>query len=56
MTTLSAAGSQHRILAHGVKGFKALFALGGGGLPAPMVDVYARAMATPAALGAAIDW
>jgi hypothetical protein len=56
MTTLSAAGSQHRILAHGVKGFKALFALGGGGLPATMVDVYARAMVTPAALGAAIDW
>jgi pimeloyl-ACP methyl ester carboxylesterase len=56
MTTLRAAGSQRRILAHGVKGFKALFALGGGGLPARIVDLYARAMATPPALGAAIDW
>jgi pimeloyl-ACP methyl ester carboxylesterase len=56
MTTLRAAGSQNRILANGVKGFKALFALGGGGLPAAMVNKYARAMATPAALGAAIDW
>jgi pimeloyl-ACP methyl ester carboxylesterase len=56
MTTLRAAGSQNRILANGVKGFKALFALGGGGLPATIVDAYARAMATPAALGAAIDW
>ena len=56
ITTLRAAGSQNRILANGVKGFKALFALGGGGLPATIVDAYARAMATPAALGAAIDW
>ena len=56
MTTLRAAGSQNRILANGVKGFKALFALGGGGLPATMVHAYARAIATPTALGAAIDW
>jgi pimeloyl-ACP methyl ester carboxylesterase len=53
---LRAAGSQNRILANGVKGFKALFALGGGGIPATIVDAFARAMATPAALGAAIDW
>jgi pimeloyl-ACP methyl ester carboxylesterase len=56
ITTLRAPASQNRILANRVKGFKALFALGGGGLPATMVDVYARAMATPAALGAAINW
>jgi pimeloyl-ACP methyl ester carboxylesterase len=56
MSVLRAPGSQNRILANGVKGFKALFALGGGGLPASKVDVYARALATPVALGAAIDW
>lgn len=56
ITALRAAGSQNRILANGVNGFKALFALGGGGLPATIVDAYARAIATPAALGAAIDW
>jgi pimeloyl-ACP methyl ester carboxylesterase len=56
ITTLRAAGSQNRILAKGVKGFKALFVLGGGGIPATIVDAYARALATPAALGAAIDW
>jgi pimeloyl-ACP methyl ester carboxylesterase len=56
ITTLRAAGSQNRILANGVKGFKALFALGGGALPTTIVDAYARAIATPAALGAAIDW
>ena len=56
ITTLRAAGSQNRILAHGINGFKALFALGGGGIPATNVDTYARAMATPAALRAAIDW
>ena len=53
---LRAAGSQNRILADGIKGFKALFALGGGGIPATIVNAYARALATPAALGAAIDW
>lgn len=56
ITTLRAAGNQNRILAHGLNGFKALFALGGGGLPATTVDAYTRAIATPAALGAAIDW
>ncbi len=56
ITTLRAAGSQNRILANGINGFKALFTLGGGGIPATNVDTYARAMATPAALRAAIDW
>ncbi|MGZ4234275.1 MAG: alpha/beta fold hydrolase, partial [Solirubrobacteraceae bacterium] len=56
ITTLRAAGSQNRILANGITGFKALFTLGGGGIPATNVDTYARAMATPAALRAAIDW
>lgn len=56
MATLRAPGSQDRILANGIKGFRALFALGGGGIPAANVDAYARAMATPVALGAAIDW
>jgi pimeloyl-ACP methyl ester carboxylesterase len=57
MTALRAPHSQNRILTNGVQGFKALFALGGGRLPATrFVDAYARALATPAALGAAIDW
>ena len=56
ITTLRAPGSQNRILAHGGKGFKALFALGGGRLPTTYVDAFHRALATPAALGAAIDW
>jgi pimeloyl-ACP methyl ester carboxylesterase len=55
ITTLRAAGSQNRILANGISGFKALFTLGGGGIPATNVDTYARAMATPAALRAAVD-
>jgi pimeloyl-ACP methyl ester carboxylesterase len=49
-------GSAKRILADGVKGFKAIFAYGGGVVPAATVDAYARTMATPAALGAAINW
>jgi pimeloyl-ACP methyl ester carboxylesterase len=56
ITTLRAPGSQNRILAHGVKGFKTLFALGGGRLPTRFVDAFARSLATPAALRAAIDW
>ena len=56
IAALRAPGSQNRILAHGVKGFKALFALGGGRLPTTFVDAFARALATPTALGATIDW
>jgi pimeloyl-ACP methyl ester carboxylesterase len=49
-------GSARRILADGVKGFKAIFAYGGGFVPAATIDAYARTMATPAALGAAVNW
>jgi pimeloyl-ACP methyl ester carboxylesterase len=56
ITALRAPGSQNRILAHGLKRFKALFALGGGRLPTPFIAAFARVLGTPAALGAAIDW
>jgi pimeloyl-ACP methyl ester carboxylesterase len=49
-------GSARRILSDGVEGFKALFALGGGVVTAATIDAYARTMATPAALGAAMNW
>lgn len=57
INALRAPGSQNRILADRLNGFKALFALGGGPLPpTTFINDYARALATPAALGAGIDW
>ena len=56
MAGLRAPGSQNRLLSRGIEGFKTLFALGGGPIPAKDIDAYARVLATPDALGAAIDW
>jgi pimeloyl-ACP methyl ester carboxylesterase len=56
MIGFRAPGSQNRILANGLNGFKALFTLGGGGIPSKDIAAYARILGTPMALGAAIDW
>jgi pimeloyl-ACP methyl ester carboxylesterase len=54
MNTFRAEGSEDRMLADGAASFKAIF--GASGLPAAQLDAYAQVLATPEALGAALNW
>ena len=56
MQTFRAPGSEDRLLANGRASFVGIFGPGAGGLPQEKVDAYADVLATPPALGAALNW
>jgi pimeloyl-ACP methyl ester carboxylesterase len=55
METFRAEGSEDGFLTDGAESFEATFG-GGGGIPEDKVAAYAEVLATPEALGAALDW